>query len=89
MSDAELSPARFMDLPAEFSDRASAAAVIVPVPYDTTSTWIKGADRGPDAIIEASAALELYDIETATEPFRAGIATEPPDLLRRGAEVVS
>jgi len=35
--------------------------IIVPVPYDATSTYIKGADRGPAAIIEASPALEFYD----------------------------
>ena len=35
------------------------------VPYDATSTWLKGADRGPEAIIEASSHLELFDIETA------------------------
>ena len=27
--------------------------IIVPVPYDETSTWIKGADKGPDAILDA------------------------------------
>lgn len=78
MNDTSRGRARFMALPAQFSDRASAAAVILPVPYGATSTWITGADRGPAAIIEASAALETYDLETATEPFRAGVATDPP-----------
>ncbi len=50
-------------------------AVIVPVPYDGTSTWHKGADAGPQALLEASAAVELYDIETAREPWRDGIRT--------------
>jgi len=36
--------------------------IIVPVPYDATSTYIRGADRGPAAILEASPALEFYDI---------------------------
>ena len=48
------------------------------MPYDGTSTWLKGADRGPDAILEASAHLELYDIETDTELYRHGILTDPP-----------
>jgi agmatinase len=54
-----------------------AAIVIVPAAYDLTSTWVKGADKGPDAILEASANMELYDIETDTEVFRKGIFTAP------------
>jgi agmatinase len=52
--------------------------IIVPVPYDATSTFLKGADRGPAAILEASPALEFYDIETASEAHRKGIFTLPP-----------
>jgi len=52
--------------------------IIVPVPYDATSTYIRGADRGPDAILEASPALEFYDIETGTEAHLHGIHTLPP-----------
>jgi agmatinase len=52
--------------------------IIVPVPYDATSTYIRGADRGPEAILEASPALEFYDIETGTEAHRHGIHTLPP-----------
>jgi agmatinase len=52
--------------------------IIIPVPYDATSTYLKGADRGPAAILEASVALEFYDIETASEAYRKGIFTLPP-----------
>ena len=51
---------------------------VLPVPYDKTSTWIKGADKGPFAIIEASPVLELYDPETDYEVYRKGIYTCPP-----------
>jgi len=88
-----MSLARFLDLPAEFRQPERAAAAILPVPYDATSTWKKGADRGPAAIIEASAQVELYDIETASEPFRQGIATldalvvdAPPERLAEEVE---
>lgn len=54
--------------------------IIVPVPYDATSTYIRGADRGPAAILEASPALEFYDIETGTEAHRHGIHTLAPLL---------
>lgn len=68
----------FLDLEPELTDPATAAVAILPVPYDATSTWQKGADRGPAAILHASTQVELYDIETATEPCRHGIATLPP-----------
>lgn len=51
--------------------------IIVPVPYDATSTYIRGADRGPAAILEASPALEFYDIETDSEVHKKGIFTLP------------
>jgi agmatinase len=66
----------FGDLPAEYSDPETAGIVIIPVAYDGTSTWMKGADKGPAAIIEASANMELYDIETDSEVYRKGIFTE-------------
>jgi agmatinase len=53
---------------------------VLPIPYDGTSTWRKGADRGPDALLAASANMELYDIETGGEPWRAGIVTMAPVL---------
>lgn len=69
------------DLPEAYSDKNKSAAVIVPVPYDETSTWIKGADKGPKALIEASANMELYDIETGTEVYKYGIYTDVPVLI--------
>jgi len=65
-------------LPEEYSNPDNSSIVIIPVPYDGTSTWIKGADKGPDAIIEASANMELYDIETDSEVYKKGIFTDSP-----------
>ena len=66
----------FGDMPKEFSGYDDAAIVIVPVPYDHTSTWIKGADKGPEAIIQASANMELYDIQTDCQVYTKGIFTD-------------
>jgi agmatinase len=52
--------------------------IILPVPYDVTSTWIKGADKGPEAILKASVNLEFYDIETDSEAHKTGIHTLEP-----------
>jgi agmatinase len=65
----------YADLPRTYSSYESSEIVILPVPFDKTSTWVKGADRGPEAIIEASTHMELYDIETGSEPYRKGICT--------------
>jgi agmatinase len=73
-----LMTAHFLDLPAEFRDPATAAFSIIPVPYDLTSTYKKGADRGPAAMIEASSQVELYDIPTRCEPYRRGVLTIDP-----------
>lgn len=51
----------------------SARAVLIPVPYDGTSTWGKGADAGPEALLHATENMELYDIETRSEVYREGV----------------
>lgn len=68
----------FGDFTPEQMCYATAAIAVLPVPYDGTSTWIKGADRGPEALLEASYNLEFYDIETETEVYKRGIATLEP-----------
>jgi len=65
----------FADVPAPYAEPEKAQVVILPVPFDKTSTWLKGADKGPQAIIEASWNMELYDIETDSEVYRQGIFT--------------
>lgn len=66
----------FGDFAPEFTRRDTSRVVIVPVPYDGTSTYIKGADKGPEAILEASPNLEFYDIQTDSEVFTQGIYTD-------------
>jgi len=54
-----------------------AGVYVLPAPYEHTSSYILGSDRGPSAIIEASAQVEFYDEQLGCEPFRewGGIAT--------------
>ncbi|HCY00169.1 MAG TPA: agmatinase, partial [Bacteroidales bacterium] len=65
----------FGDIPQEFCNKEKSRIVILPIPYDGTSTWVKGSDKGPEALLEASANMELYDIETDTEVYLQGIYT--------------
>lgn len=67
----------FGALPEEFARYATAKIAVLPIPYDGTSTWLKGADQGPTALLTASANMELYDIETDSEVYRQGIVTLP------------
>jgi agmatinase len=71
-------PQNFGGLPPEFSRFASARAVVLPVPYDLTTSYLAGTRFGPQAIIDASTHLELYDEELQCEPYRVGIHTLPP-----------
>ncbi|MHC5085184.1 MAG: agmatinase [Planctomycetota bacterium] len=68
---------QFGDFEPLYTNPDTARIAILPVPYDGSSTWVKGADKGPQAILEASYNLEFYDIETDSEAFRKGIFTEP------------
>lgn len=71
---------QFLDPPAEHTRAASSAIRIIPVPYDGTSTYRKGADRGPAALLEASTQVETFDIETRGEVHLRGVHTEEPVL---------
>ena len=53
----------------------TAKILIIPVPYDATTTYIPGTRHGPAAILRASQQLELLDEETGQEVFQVGIAT--------------
>ncbi len=77
------------DFEEEYHQYETAAIAILPVPYDGTSTWLKGADKGPQAILEASPNMEFYDIETDSEVFRHGIATLEPVLEASSPEAMA
>ena len=70
----------YAGIPDEFAQLEKAKIILIPVPYDGTSTWGKGADKGPEAFLEASENMEWYDIETDSEVYRQGIhLTDPID----------
>ena len=62
----------------EYEALEKAAFVVVPVPYDLTTTYQGGARKGPSAILEASCNMELYDEELEAEIYKAGIHTLAP-----------
>ncbi|MGH9362265.1 MAG: agmatinase [Thermoanaerobaculia bacterium] len=73
-------PDNFGLLEEEFSRYETSVVVVLPVPFERTTSYGKGTAGGPAAILRASQAMELYDEEIGGEPFRLGIATLPPFL---------
>lgn len=65
----------FGDIERESSDFEKSKVIILPVPYEATTTYGKGTKEGPKAIIDASQNMELYDEETDSEPYKIGIHT--------------
>jgi agmatinase len=59
-------------------DYDSAKVVLLPVPYDLTTTYVSGTRRGPQAILDASHFVELNDEELGGDLTPAGIHTLPP-----------
>lgn len=63
-------------LPEEFSSYDRVKFIVIPIPYEKTTTYIKGTALGPNAIIDASANMELYDEELDKNiAEKVGIAT--------------
>ena len=63
----------YAGIPEENATLENSKVMLITVPYDGTSTWGKGADKGPELFLDASENMELYDIETSTEPYLEGV----------------
>jgi len=66
---------QFLAPDAEYCAPETAAAVILPIPYEGGVSYGTGAARGPESVIDASGYLELYDEVLEAEPHRMGIVT--------------
>jgi agmatinase len=61
----------------EYSGFDRSGILLQSIPYDGTSTWGKGSDRGFRVFLDAAENMELYDIETDSEVYRRGIHMLP------------
>jgi agmatinase len=68
-------PFNFLGLPPEFSDFEKSKVAILPVPYESTTSYQAGTRDAPHEIIWASRNVELYDEETGKETYKIGIHT--------------
>jgi agmatinase len=78
----------YAGIPDEFAQLETSNIVLIPVPYDGTSTWIKGADKGPEAFLKASENMELYDIETDSEVYKKGVFLANPITVNHSPEAM-
>jgi len=69
-----------------------ARVVLIPVPWEATTSYGRGTARGPEAIAAASVQVDLFDLELAAfgvaEPYRRGLALLPieREVETRGRE---
>ena len=68
-------PHNFLGIPEKYTDYKKSRFVILPIPYEGTSSYKSGTKNGPQAIINASKQVEFYDEELNIEPYRKGICT--------------
>ena len=74
-----------------YSTLADSNILLQSFPYDGTSTWGKGANKGFEAFLDAAENMELYDIETDSEVYKQGIHlldeikdfTSPSDMFQK------
>ena len=64
-----------------------ARVIVIPVPFEATTSYGGGTSRGPEAVFEASKQVDLFDRETG-RPYEAGIAMLdiPNEIVRWNAD---
>jgi agmatinase len=92
MSGHELfqTPWNFLGLPQEISAQGRARGWLLPIPYESTTSYGAGTRDGPAAILAASRQVELYDREFGNEPaMEYGVHTTLPlNLVHRSPQAM-
>jgi agmatinase len=73
-----VTPDNFLALPPGYCDPKTARTLVLPIPYDATTTYKSGSRDGPRAIIEASQQVEWFDEILKRECHGGGVATLDP-----------
>lgn len=80
-------PHSFLGLDEAAGAFQTAGTVILPVPYEATTSWGGGTRHGPRAIVEASRFVELWDTELQRDASLSGVHTLPAlELTRAGPD---
>ena len=78
----------FAGIEDKYAQYDTASVLLQSIPYDGTSTWGKGADKGFEVFLEAAENMELYDIETGTEVYKKGVYIVDPVKEDSSAEAM-
>ncbi|GAC1306995.1 MAG: agmatinase [Ktedonobacteraceae bacterium] len=62
---------------APYCDPSTARVIIIPAPLEYSVCYMKGTEHGPQAILDASSQMELYDEELDCCPIEMGVYTRP------------
>ncbi len=62
---------------APYCDPDKARVTIIPAPLEYSVCYMEGTERGPQAILDASSQMELYDEELDYCPIEIGVYTRP------------
>lgn len=66
----------FLGIEEKYSSYEKSKIVVIPIPFEATTSYGKGTSRGPGAILDASHYVEFFDEETEREVcFEKGICT--------------
>jgi agmatinase len=68
-------PFNFLGIPPGHSSLEDSRVIVLPVPYESTTSYQAGTRDAPHEIIRASRNVELYDEETGKETYKIGIHT--------------
>lgn len=67
----------------EYCNYKKSKFVILPIPFERSLSYGKGAQKGPRAIIDAAKQTELYDIDTESEVYKNGIYVTNPIFVKK------
>lgn len=84
----KLHTSQFLGIESPYTDYENAHVVVLPVPYQGGVSYGEGTNLAPEAIIEASHYLELYDEVLELEPYRMGITTVEPISADQSENIV-
>jgi len=80
---------QFLGINPDFTNLENSAVTILPFPYEGGVSYGKGTGEAPDAIIDASGFLELYDEVLEKEIYRIGISTvNPPPISTKHEQMI-
>jgi agmatinase len=88
MSNSDFISANFLGLPPEKSSYKAARLVVLPIGFESTTSYGTGTRTGPDAILLASRQVERWDNDLGVDLVEAPIHTTAyvaPDLSSPGA----